>query len=73
MRYRDFFNPRKPKTTQAQARLAAGLAAADPRWAGPSEPLTRGARPHPLFSNLTESEIDLSLALLHGRDEFDPR
>lgn len=67
MSHRDFFNPRRPKATQAQVRLAAGLVAADPRWAGPERPLPPGPRPRPLFSNLTQGEIDLSLAMLEGK------
>lgn len=65
MSYRDFFKPQKPKATQAHAKIAAGLVRTDERWLGP--------RPRPLFNDLTEGEIDISLALLHGRDEFPPR
>jgi hypothetical protein len=68
----DFFNPRR-KPTQADARVAVGLARTDRTWRGDGDrPLSLGARPHPLFSNLTQSEIDMSLALLDGTDEFDP-
>jgi hypothetical protein len=64
---RDFFNPRRKTPTTAQARLAVGLAAADPAWRGDGPtPINAGARPHPLFSNLTESEIELSLRMMRG-------
>ena len=67
---RDFFNPRRKTPTTAQTRLALGLAAADPSWRGSGDrPINATARPHPLFSNLTESEIDLSLRMM-GEDGY---
>jgi hypothetical protein len=63
---RDFFNPRKKSPTTAQTRLAHGLSVADPRWAGPSRPLPYAPRPRPIFADLTESEIELSLAMMRG-------
>ena len=67
MSYRDFFRPRRVTPTQAQTRMAIGLAEVDPAWRGDGPaPITRGARPHPLFSNLTEGEIELSLAMMRG-------
>jgi hypothetical protein len=68
MSYRDFWNPR-PKATPAQVRLAVGLAAADPAWAGKVRPLPVGLRPHPIFSSLTQGEIDLALSLMDGNDK----
>ena len=73
MGYKDFFKPERKKATQGHARIAAGLVATDERWSGGDGYLSRGARPRPMFGHLTDGEIDISLALLHGSDEFPPR
>lgn len=71
MSFRDFWKPRR-QPNEWHARMAVQLASVDPSWAK-GDNLPPAPRPHPLFSNLTESEIDIALAMMHGGVEYDPQ